>query len=212
MCLWDTRWAEVKNAEAGEWSRSAVTLLSLGDPRRGGVGSPDGSKTIVVDGVRLRVVENGHLLPGLENTAIGTLAEISWAPDSKAFFVTESDGGTVGSWSVDVFTISDGGVVRTRPTEEVVRRFSRTYRCHDEELPNVGAVSWGKNSEAILVVAEVPPHSSCPEMGKVRGYIVSVADGKVIEEVSPASLRGHWRRHLGDRLKDSLSHYKYSLR
>jgi len=163
--------------------------------------SPDAKKAVLLQGTSIRVKDNGRLLPGTENEGFEPLAELEWAPDSSAFFITESNGGNVGTWGVRIFLVSNEGVKGVDVTRRVTDAFKKTYRCVTPEEPNIGAVKWVNGSTELLLVAEVPPHSSCPEMGKVRGYIVKVPNGIIQKELSRARLQEGWGSALGYRLK-----------
>lgn len=186
-------------ATSGEWSREATLLEYHEGARAAAVVASDGRKRVIIHGVALAVEMEGKRLPGIEDAGVSTIAELAWAPDSRAFFITESYGGEVGEWLVSVYLIENERVRREHVTREVVRRFHKHYRCIEPEEPNVGAITWVKGSEQLLVVAEVPPHSSCPEMGKVRGYLVEVPTGRILQEFPENQLKARWGRHLGQR-------------
>lgn len=190
-------------AAAGYWSRHATELQYTADGERKRnleVLAPDGRTRIVVTGPLMKVEVNGREVPGGEGLGANTLAELAWAPDSRAFFLTESGGGLVGEWFVTVYTLDKGKVVDRDVTREVIRRFKKHYRCIEDQPPNLGGVAWVQGSRRLLVVAEVPPHSNCPQMGKIRGYIVDVASGEVLQEFTAKELKVGWRRHIGDRV------------
>jgi len=187
-------------SQEAQWSKEATTLAYKTGTRRIEILSPDGMKAAVIDGVALDVVMEGKRLPGIEDAGVSTLAELAWAPDSIAFFVTESYGGWVGDWHVRVFVIEDGKAHRMAITNEVVKSFKKHYRCKEPQDPNIGAVKWLNGSTKLLIVAEVPPHSNCPEMGKLRGYIVEIPTGKIVEQFDEKKLRADWGQYLGKRL------------
>ena len=101
-------------AGAQAFSRAATSLWS--GPARS-IPSPDGRKAIVIrppgiagsDKTREVVVAVG----GREHrTGLGAWvnAEAAWAPDSRAFFVTSSDCGNVGTYHLSVFRLTASGV------------------------------------------------------------------------------------------------------
>lgn len=53
-------------------------------------------------------------------------AELAWSPDSKAFFVTYSDGGNVGTYHVKVVYVDDTGLHMTEPVANGRRLFVPT--------------------------------------------------------------------------------------
>jgi hypothetical protein len=185
----------------GIWARDAVSLVADPEKRHILVRAPDKKKSVAISGLGINVRSDERSLEGVEEAGVDTLAELAWAPDSLAFFITESDGGDVGTWGVRVFLISKNKVKQVDVTRRVVSSFRRTYKCASPEEPNVGAVGWLKGSKELLLVAEVPPHSTCPEMGKVRGYVVKVPGGTIQRELSSAKLKKDWGSYLGSRLK-----------
>ncbi len=191
------------DAAAGYWSRHATSLshADAGVGRRHvEIASPDRRKTIIVTGPSLRVEAEGRQLSGIENLGVNTLAEAMWAPDSNAFVVTESDGGLVGGWFISVYSIENDRLISLLVTDQVTRTFRQLSRCSDNEAPNIGAVAWLRGSMRLLVVAEVPPHSSCLDMGKLRGYIVEVPSGNVVQQMTASQLKQQWRGSLGERV------------
>ena len=191
------------DAAVGYWSRHATSLSYTDNGARRRhveVASPDRRKTIIVTGPSLRVDADGRQLPGIENLGVNTLAEAMWSPDSSAFVLTESDGGLVGGWFISVYSLENGRLISRSVTNQVVKRFQKLYPCPKNEAPNIGAVAWLRGSTRLLVVAEVPPHSSCPDMGKVQGYIVEVSSGNVVQQLSASELKQQWRDSLGGRV------------
>jgi len=189
-------------AEVAQWSREATMLSYETGARHIEIFAPDRKKKAVIDGIKLNVVTNGKHLLGMEDAGVNTLAELQWSPNSKAFFVTESDGGAVGDWHVTVYLSESRRVRSVDVSKEVVQSFKKYYRCKEPEEPNIGAVKWLNGAHRLLLVAEVPPHSSCLEMGKLRGYIVDIPTGKILQEFSEKKLRADWGVYLGRRLKD----------
>lgn len=185
-------------SELPVWSNAAVPLYG-NETRHFEVAAPDGTKVAVIDGVSLSVVAYGNRLPGIEHAGVSTLAELSWAPDSSAFFITESYGGAVGDWHVTVFMVTGGSVSRVNVGNNVMKSFMMHYRCEEPEEPNIGGIKWLNNGRQLLLAAEVPPHSTCPEMGKVMGYIVDIPSGKILQEFRDKALKDDWGQFLGQR-------------
>jgi hypothetical protein len=191
--------AQNKLAAGAAWSAEAHYLHYDGETRQLEIASPDRKKKAIIRGATLSVMVGDTSLPGLEDIGISSLAELGWSPNSSALFVTQSYGGAVGEWLVTVYIILDGRVEEINVAGEVVKEFRKQYKCEEPEDPNVGAVKWLTDSKDLLLVAEVPPHSSCPEMGMIKGYIVSIPEGKIIEEIDEVALRAKWGIYLGER-------------
>ncbi len=181
------------------WSKEAYSLEYESGKRWKEISSPDGEKTAIIDGVNLYLKADGRMLPGLETVGASTLAEIGWSPNSNAFFLTESLGGAVGEWRVTVYLIEDGKVRVVDVSEEIMKEFEKHYECKEQEVPNIGAIKWIDEFETLLLVAEVPPHSSCTEMGKIRGYLVAVPSVQILKEFDEPTLRKKWGEFLGER-------------
>ncbi len=183
-------------AEEGAWSRNSF-LLPAQDPFR--VPSPDRTKTAFVEGTKLAVLEGRQNISGLEGFSLMGQAELAWSPDSKAFVVTASEGGTDGPWFITVFQIQNQRVTLREPVGEVIAKFHGRYPCLGQDDPNVGALWWTKGSSQLLIGAEVPERSHCAEAGQRRGYIVDVSSGKVLYEFDATSLKENFSEHLGRR-------------
>lgn len=184
--------------ESGFWSTKAVRLRSVNGTRKVRVAAFDNRKVALIDGVALQVALDGKVMPVTEGMGIDALAELGWAPDSSAFFITDSDGGTMGTWYVMVYLVEKARIRRISVTDDVIRRFKKHYAC--PEVPNIGAVGWWKNSQSLVVAAQVPPRARCAEAGQVVGYIVSIPSGAIIRELSAEKLRADWRPFLGPHL------------
>ncbi len=192
--------AGIPESSPAVWSTNSVSLSRSPDGRVE-VRAPNERTAVVVNGVGLRVVSDGKSLSGTEEDGVSTVAELGWARDSTAFYITQSDGGLVGTWYTVVYDIRPSGVRSIDVTSAIRRRFRKHYKCTYPETPNVAALAWLTNPRRILLVAEVPPHSSCPEMGKVSGYVVAVPSGEIVREIGQAKLESEWRSYMGPRLR-----------
>ncbi len=190
----------VSLAEDGIWSKETILLSENPQTRKIQIVSPDKGMTATIDGIKLQVEKMGRRFSGIENESVATLAELGWSPDSRAFFITASDGGLVGSWSARIYFIEDAKVRPLNLTPGIVKRFKKQYTCSEPEEPNIAAIKWWNGSDKLLFVAEVPPHSTCPGMGKVMGYLVAIPSGKIIKEISEKKLKSDWGAYLGQRL------------
>ena len=125
------------------------------------------------------------------------LTEVSWAPDSRHVAISASDGGSVGNWSITVFSVRDRQAHRLPPYRELHVAANRLLQCEGPESTNLGLVGWLKGGAEMLVVAQVPPHSVCRNMGSLHGLRVATASGRILESMSYASLRKRWPDWLG---------------
>jgi hypothetical protein len=137
--------------------------------------------------------------------AIDGPAEVMWAPDSRAFALTWTDGGWVGTWHVVVYRLSGDTVEEVDTAKQAFRDFSgrkvvRDRQC-DVEAPNMGAVAWLKGSSRLLVLAEAPPHSSCCDMGKLQGYAINIVTGGIVSRYDETDLKRVYGTQLGTRFR-----------
>lgn len=183
-------------AEEGQWSRLAVTAPAL---RSFIIPSPDRKKSIRIEGLDLTVVEGGIPVPGAVNIGILKPAEIAWAPDSKAFTVTSSDGGAEGAWEVVVFLLEYERFNYYDPGREAADRFKQQYPCIENLEPNIGAVKWVKESRHLLLALEMPPTAACDDRKAVRGYVVEASTGAILREFDRRKLVEEWGEFLGKR-------------
>ncbi|GLQ98137.1 hypothetical protein GCM10007863_25570 [Dyella mobilis] len=132
---------------------------------------------------------------------IEDLAEVNWAPDSREFAVTQSDGGWVGTWTVTAYAVTPDGLHSYELSKLVAAKFqARKGGC--AEIPNVGAGGW-LGPGRLLVIAEAPPHSSCSDMGSIRGYEVAVEHAQILDEYDAPALKSRFGRLLGRRFGSS---------
>lgn len=88
-----------KGAEIGEWSSVAFAVWGIApnQPPDGiRIPSPDGRSLLVVRDWNLTVVRPAQAGTNSSPFYLDGIAEVGWAPDSSAFFITRSDGGWVG--------------------------------------------------------------------------------------------------------------------
>jgi len=191
----------------GIYSHSAVSIWSA----KSGlvIASPDGTKAIVVESPRSPESDETHAVTVKTNgreykTPIGSWvnAEAVWSSDSKAFFVTYSDGGNVGTYHVKVFYATDVGLRVIEPVPNGRRLFAPT--CFDPERPNVAAIRWmGTDSSRLLIAVEVPPHSSCASMGTFRAFEIGLPEGNVLSRYGQISAKKLFWDAMGNELRDA---------
>jgi hypothetical protein len=129
-----------------------------------------------------------------------TDVEVGWAPDSKRFFVSRTDGGLVGRWHVEVYEVSAGGLreikdIEKRPRhdfDQLVRRLPRPANTLTEQekafwesarycYSNVVGAQWVKGSNELLVSVMVEPEGDCKQGGEFRVYRVAVPSGAILQ-------------------------------
>lgn len=188
------------NLDGGIFSYSAVSIWG-GDA--GTIPSPDGKKAIVVRPPQNPDADETHTVSVRVNgsqygTEIGAWvnAEAAWSADSKAFFVTYSDGGNVGTYHVKIFYVESTGLRIVEPVPDGDKLFVPI--CDGQESPNVGAIKWvGNDASRLLIAVQVPPHSSCASMGTFRAFEIDVTDGSVLATYGQLQTKKLFRHALG---------------
>ncbi len=191
-------------AEAGLFARHAVKIADIhGSSRPMTVTAPDDrTRAIARFSEGRKDDDDGGLSVFLggddHDFAGGPNAELLWAPDSRALAVTADDGGATGTFDLSILVHRKKGRHwrQIDLSDRVARLFAPEMRCDEHETPNVGAVGW-TSGQRLIVAAQVPPHSSCRNMGHVAAYIVDVKSGDVLMEVDRRTLHRRYRRMLG---------------
>ncbi len=134
-----------------------------------------------------------------------------WSPDSRAIAVTWTDGGLVGSWQVDVYSVDRERLRPVNVTKAVRRDLARSYpvckkffsSCskadvksfkNNLEWVNVAAIKWLDGSKKLVLLAGVPPSSSYgSNMSKVKGYVVEVPSGRIAQILTKRAFLTRWK-------------------
>lgn len=188
------------------YSRSATSIWASGNIT---IPSPDGTKAIVVRPPKSPDSDETHTVliragKHVYRTKIGALvnAEVAWAPDSKAFFLTYSNGGNVGTYHVRVVYVTESGIRAIEPVPNGRRLFKPI--CFDQEAPNVGAIGWlGQGSDRLAIAVEVPPHSSCASMGTFEAFVIELPTGNVVSEFGQIEAKKVFSNLVGSELVDA---------
>jgi hypothetical protein len=136
--------------------------------------------------------------------------ELLWSPDSKAFFVNGSENAYSGD-GVLVFELDSPGLHGVDPAKaaqrDMVRRFP-PCQARDNEADvcarvlknpdfNMSAITWTRESHAIIVIAEVPCSSSYGGiMCQVQGYELDAHTGKILARMSAKDLKERWQGQM----------------
>ena len=194
----------------GRWSREAVDLSSVRskapyEARDIRVLSPDKQNIahIVNDRWWIEIGESKISLEP-EKSLIFYPAELGWAPNSRALYITEGTGYTTG-YTLRIYFVDGDKLHEMKDVNSKIQDgFARRHKCTDGELPNVAGMHWADDSLQLLVVAEQPPISICKGMYYFGGYSVSMKTGKIVERYSPEELEMRWKDVFGDNLKNDF--------
>lgn len=203
----------------GLWSSEAVHLCpqykGRDFSREMRLQSPDHQTAVHVVKEEWWVEIEGRKLPLTpEESRVTENAELAWAPDGKAFYITQSENvAGVQGFHTEVYRINNGELEAVPGISEIVRReFDRHHECvfsdsrdgkQYVEGADIGAVKWVDGSNQILMVAEIPLDSNC-ERGYFAGYLVSLNSRQVVQRYTARQLMERWNKVLGDRLKEDF--------
>jgi len=135
--------------------------------------------------------------------------DLHWFPDSKGFFLNGNNGGGYWGFWVWVYWL-EGGTVRKVDVMRAVRQdmLASFPPCRatkadpdtcrelysDSQYPNESGIDWSSGPAGLVVMAEVPCSSSYGGvMCQVKGYVVSVPEGKIVQTMNARELKDRWQ-------------------
>jgi len=202
--------------EGNFWATGATTLYAyrattlnyaLGHAVR--LPSPDRKKQLSV-----RTVEDSSDPDGLHinytvrtgqatyrTKLLGFDGEVAWSPDSKAFAVTQTEGGGGLGSRVYVFYVGEKGLTRLDVSRPIEEDFGHPVKCDVRVPPNTGFIRWGADSSTLLVAAEVVPVSICKCMGTFRAYEMALPSLAIVRTYSQIEAKKRFWHDLGDALR-----------
>lgn len=186
--------------EGGIWAAAGRSLDSV---QGRSIASPDRRFAVSAEaGVGTILVGPRGVTPLREVLSPPASTEVLWSPDSQAFVINSSDGGLVGKWDAYLYIVEADGHVTGRTVRPLVDPLVRTWpECGSGSYANIGAAGWSVAGSELLIVAEVPPHSACRNMGAILGFRVSVRSWRVVERVPEDGLRVRLAPSLGPRFR-----------
>jgi hypothetical protein len=192
------------------YSHSATTL----DPAFGHpviISSPDHSKTLSArtaedpkdpDGLHINyTVRIGGKT--FKTKLLGFNGEVAWSPDSKAFAVTQTEGGGSLGSRVYAFFVDETELKKLDVSTPIERDFGTPVKCEVKVPPNTGFVHWGVDSSTLLVAAEVVPVSICSCMGTYRVYEMALPSLTIVRAYSQTEAKKRFWGELGCELRDA---------
>jgi hypothetical protein len=199
----------------GRWSTDAIDLSSrrVKEPyedRDIRIYSPDHQKSfhVVNDHWWIEVGVKRFSLSQKDSDLLYP-AEMAWAPDSRAFFITDSVGYSTG-YRADVYQVTQDKLLAITKLSSIIQMdFDRHHRCFDGPVgnaPNVAGFKWLGGSDHLLFIAEVPPIGICKEAEYFGGYEIALASQQIVQRLSPQQLGDRWGEVLGERLKSNLGY------
>ena len=207
----------------GIWAATATYLCSRWNGKRMvrdiRVSSPDRSMVVHVlnDHWQIEIGANKYSL-GPEDSYVSYYpAELKWAPDGKAFYITQSDATSeIDGFHTEVFGVTDNRIEKIAGLQELlISDFAIRHQCvsHSQgrrftETPNIAGLGWLEGSKKLLLIVESPPDSSC-NRGYFGTYLISLEPRRILDRYSPSDTKAKWRNIIGNRIKDDLRSLSY---
>ncbi|MBB5356835.1 hypothetical protein HDE76_000017 [Rhodanobacter sp. ANJX3] len=192
------------NADGGIWSKNAKDVGENTDSTLNifSARSPDGKKTITFTNNKLMLIVGGKTLADLTDSMYSPrLTEISWSPDSLAFFVNASDGGVEGTWVSSAYLLVNNAVKKVSVGEKINLQSTLSTDC---KYKNLGSVAWLNGHRNLLLIEQVPDSSSCSHMGEATGYLYDVEHDSIANTLSPDKIKSQYSEYLGSQAKSAL--------
>jgi hypothetical protein len=199
-CFFVSTARSIELQEQGMWSAKAINIHPLPSClEKGHVSSPDKKFVLEVQDAILKV-QSGKQQSAPAEIYLDGIAEIGWAANSEAIFITRSDGGWVGSWYTRVVFLGKETLSELDVTKQALENYEKNVSKCPEEVPNVAAIGWIDGTKTLLIVVSTPNHSSCPDMGNFEGYLVTVPSGDIKRRYGEAELQKEFKQLIGKRL------------
>ena len=136
--------------------------------------------------------------------------ELLWSSDGRQFIVNGSENAYAGDAFVVVNLhdqnpkareITAGAqrdmVLRFPPCKAANREEDICRRVERHPDFNMSAITWARDSHAVVVMAEVPSSSSYGGiMGQVEGYEIDSASGRILKRLSATQLKAFWQSEM----------------
>jgi hypothetical protein len=201
---------EPKSCGPGLYSKEATPLDSIYDGQLR-ILSPDGTKVLLIRTAKdIDDPEELHIsytvtIAGktFTKTLPGFNGEVAWSPDSKAFAVTQTEGGGGLGSRVYVFYVDQNGMTQLDVSGPIEQDFGNPVECEVPVLPNTGFVSWKSDSSVLLVAAEVVPVSICKCSGTFRVYQMNLPALTIAKTYSQSEAKKQFWHLLGCELRNA---------
>ena len=187
----------------------ARSALSVHDNKLHQLASPDGLKHIETSVKRVPTDPNGQQVQikvavagkSFEADLSGWGAEIAWSPDSKAFFVTQTEGGGGIGIRAYVFYVESTGLSKLDVSHIVEERSGYPASCGGDLAPNVAAVAWLGSHRLLMVAESVPVAPLCRCPGAFKAYELELPGNKIVNMFTQSEAKRKFRNLLGCELR-----------
>lgn len=137
----------------------------------------------------------------LDIPATPALSEIVWSPNSDWFSVNYSDGGLVGTWNSRLYFVKNGFLKRYVDINKTIsiEHDKLNPQCDEPEDLNFGIIMSMHSGNTLVIAAEVPPHSSCKNMGETKFFTFDLDKMKISKGINRSVLNQTIKNNLGCR-------------
>jgi hypothetical protein len=192
-----------------QYSSKASSLNSASE-HAVSVRSPDGQKIVIARTIygnkasdEFHISYGVHIAGKRFRTRLpGFNGEVAWSPDSKAFAVSETEGGGGIGARVYVFFVDADGLQKLDVSEPIEKDFGHPVQCEVKVPPNTGVVSWGSDSSTLYIAAQVIQVSLCKCMGTFRVYEINLPSLTIVRAYSQKESEKRFKGLLGCELRD----------
>jgi RHS repeat-associated protein len=124
-------------------------------------------------------------------------AMVSWSPRSRAFFINDGEGSGMSS-RLRLFHIIGGSATEDDAIEKIaVKLYRKRFGCGPAgENPDVWGFGWTPDGRGLHLLVQATVNDPCGEPGAFMGLTVRVADGSVVEELSPETMKSRFSELL----------------
>lgn len=190
-------WAGPDASAEGAFARGGHTAYVFGGLPPHSIPAPKGDAVIKVAEEQVTVEGKSGSVP-LPDLNVLPNPEILWAPDGRAFTVTDSAQGVVGWWRTHLYLLDENDKPVPHDLGGLVAPWYRTFaKCKYQENANFFAGAWLDGDKELLVVLAAPDHASCSNQGHFSGLRVSLSRWVVAEAISEEDLVKRYGDKLG---------------
>jgi len=124
-------------------------------------------------------------------------AMVSWSPRSDAFFVNDGEGSGMSS-VFRLFRVNGPKVLEDDSIERAaVSLYRHRTKCSTSSAdPNVWGFGWRANGNSILLLVQATVNEPCGPPDAFIGLVVQTSDGKIMETLSEAQMKGRFGSQL----------------
>ncbi len=163
--------------------------------------SPDGHATVTVhedanDNARAALVVGRHIyrlsqIDKLKTSA--SLVDVKWSPDSQVVSLNVSDGGAVGDFHAMIYRLHGKDAPAFVDIEPLLAPYLRHFsHCDGGPEINYVAAAWPAGGRQAAILASVPGHSLCRNMGDYKAFILDTRTWRIVKIIPQRQIPKTW--------------------